>query len=129
MSEWIRSNLHTDQTKYVTNSQVNTTDNARKATNELINQGVNTDYVQCYNTHQKLILQDLVIESDIYNNSSYTSGVNWEIEKTPEAHPKNLEFNIDKPGTGPKKIGFNINVNDNEIDDMNNKKLAHSSVT
>ena len=43
INKWIRSNLHTDQTKYVTNSQVDTTNNTRRATNELINQRMNTD--------------------------------------------------------------------------------------
>ena len=104
MSDWIRSNLHTDQTKYITNSQVDTTNNARRATNELTKQGVNTDYVQCYNTNQESILLDMVTESDIYNNYSYASCVNWEIEKTPEAYPKKLEFNINRPETGMKEI-------------------------
>ena len=121
MNQWICSNrnLYTDQTKYVTNSKMNTTNTARRATNELINQGVNTDGVQCYNTHQEPIISNLVTESNIYNNYSYVSCVNWEIEKTPEAYLKNLEFNIDNPETGLKKIDFNINFNDNEINDMN----------
>ena len=76
-----------------------------------------------YNTHQKLILLNTVTESDIYNNYSYTSCVNWEIEKTSETPLKKLEFNIDKPETGLKKIGFNITTNNNEIDDMNDDKM------
>ena len=103
------------------------TNNARKATNELINQGVNTNGVQCYNTHQESILLDMVTESDIYNNYSYISCYNWEIEKTPEAHPKKLESNIDKPETSLKKIDFIINVNDNEINDMNDEEVVHLS--
>ena len=127
MSKWIRSNLHKDQTKYVTNSQVDTTNNVRRATDALINQGVNTDNVQCYNTHQESILSDVIIESDIYDNYSHTLCVDWKIEKTPEARSKKLEFNIDKPKTGLKKIDFNININDNEIDDMNSQEVVHSS--
>ena len=61
------------------------------------------------------------------NNYSYTLCVNWEIEKTPETHPKKLEFNIDKPGTGLKKIDFNIIVNNDEIDDINDNKVVHLS--
>ena len=68
---------------------------------------------------------DLVPESNIHDNYSYSSCVDWEIEKTPEAHPKKLEFNIDKPETGLKKIDFNIIVNNNEIDDMNNEAIVH----
>ena len=45
ISKWICSNLHIDQTKCVTNLQVNTTKNAKRAINELINQGVNIDGV------------------------------------------------------------------------------------
>ena len=46
MNEWIHDNLHTDQIKCVTNSQVHTTNNARRVTNELMNQGVNTAGIQ-----------------------------------------------------------------------------------
>ena len=88
---------------------------------------MNTDCVQCYNTHQKSILSDLVTESDIYDNYSYVSCINQKIEKTLEAHPKKIEFNINKPETDLKKIDFNIYVNDNEIDDMNDKEVVHPS--
>ena len=127
MVELININLHTDLIKYITDSQVHTSNNTRRAKNELINQGVTTDGVQYYNTHQESILLNIIIESDIYNNYNYVLCVNWEIEKTPEIHPKKLEFNIDKPETGLKKIDFNINVNVNEIDDMNNEKVFHPS--
>ena len=74
-----------------------------------------------------IILLDLVTESDIYNNYSYTPCVDWKIEKTPEAHPEKLEFNINKPGIDLKKIDFNINVKDDRIDDMNNEETVHPS--
>ena len=93
----------------------------------MINQGVKTADVQYYNTDQELILLNIVIESDIYNNHSYTSCVNWEIEKTPETHSKKLEFIIDKLETGLNMINFNITINDDEIDIMNNNKVVHSS--
>ena len=115
MIEWIDSNVHTDLIKYITDPQEHT----RRAKNKLIYQGVNTDGVQYYSTHQESILLNIVIESDIYDNSIYASCVNWSIDKTPETHPKKLEFNIDKSEKGLKKIDFKINVNDNEIDDMN----------
>ena len=60
-------------------------------------------------------------------NYSYASCVIWEIEKTPAIHPKKLEFNIDIPETGLKKIDFNIIINNNEIGDMNNNKIVHPS--
>ena len=85
------------------------------------------DSVKYYNTHQELILSNIVTESDIYNNYSYTSCVNWEIKKTPETCLKKLEFNINKSGTGLKKIDFNINVNNDEVDDINNKIVVHPS--
>ena len=102
MIDWIHSNLHTNLIKYITDPQIHTTNNARRTTNELMNQGVNTEGVQCYSTHQESILSDLVTGSDIYDNYSYASFVDWEIEKTPEAHPKKLEFNINKSETGLK---------------------------
>ena len=86
-----------------------------------------TDGVQYYNTHQESILLDLVTGNNIYDNYSHASCVDWEIEKTPEAHPKKLEFNIDKPETGLKKTDLNINVNDDEIDDMNDEEVVHPS--
>ena len=127
MNEWIHSNLHTDLIKYITDLQVHTTNNTRRATNELMNQGVKMDRVQEYNTNQESIILYLVTESDIYNNYSYASFVDWEIEKTPEAHPKKLEFNMDKPKTYLKKIDFNIIVNDNKINDMNDRGAVHPS--
>ena len=36
-----------------------------------------------------------------------------------------LEFNIDKPETGLKKIDFNIIINNNEIDDINGNTMVH----
>ena len=129
--KWINSNLYTNPIKCNTDPQEyptnDTTNDTRRAKNELINQGVKVDSVQYYNTHQESILSNVIIESDIYNNYSYTSCVNWIIEKTPETHTKKLEFNINKPETGLKKIDFNININDDEIDDMNNEIVVHPS--
>ena len=90
MNDWISNNLHTDFIKSITDSQMYTTNNARRTTNELTNQGVKTDGIQCYNTHQESIILDLVTESDIYNNYSHTSFVDWEIQKISEAHHENL---------------------------------------
>ena len=127
MSEWIKINLHTDLIKFITDPQKHTTNDTRRAKNELINEGVKTDGVQYYNTHQESIISNIITERDIYNNYSYASCVNWEIEKTPETHLKKLEFNIYKPETGLKKIDFHINVIDNEINDMNDEKVVHYS--
>ena len=75
----------------------------------------------------RINLSNTVTESDIHNYYSYTSRINWEIEKTPETHSKKIEFNIDKPETGLKKIYFNIITNNNEIDDMNDNEIVHPS--
>ena len=104
MVKWLDISLPTDLIEYTNNPQKHTTNNTRRAKSKLINQGVKTDGVQYYNTHQESILSNIVTESDIYNNYSYTSCINWEIEKTPETRPKKLEFNINKPGTGLKKM-------------------------
>ena len=48
-----------------------------------------------------------------------------EIEKTSEAPSKKLEFYIDNPGTGLKKIDFNIITNKDEMDDLNNDIRDH----
>ena len=44
-----------------------------------------------------------------------------------DSYLKKLEFNIDKPEAGLKKIDFNITVNNDEIDDMNNNKVVSPS--
>ena len=53
--------------------------------------------------------------------------MNREIKKTPETPSKKLEFNIGKPETGLKKIDFNMINNNDEIDDMNDNKMAYPS--
>ena len=68
MNDWMSNNHHSDLIRYITDSQVHTTNNARRGTNELMNQGVKPDGIQYYTTHQESILLDLVTESDIYNN-------------------------------------------------------------
>ena len=80
-----------------------------------------------YNTHQEVILSNTVTESDIYTNYSSTSYVNWKIEKTPKTHLKKLEFSIDRPEIGLKKIDFDIIANNDEIDDMNDDKIVYPS--
>ena len=120
-------NRRTNQVSYATKSLVHTTTDARIANNKLTNQGVTTAVDQCHNIHQESILLNTVTESDIYDNYSYTSCINWEIEKTPETHSKKLEFNIDKLETSLKKIDLNIIINNDEIDDMNDDKMVHPS--
>ena len=92
MNEWIYNNLHTDLIKYITDSQMYTTNNTRQTTNELTNKGLKTDSVQYYNTHQGSILLDLVTGSDIYNNYSHVSCVDWKIKKTPIVYSRYLIF-------------------------------------
>ena len=104
-----------------------TTNNTRRAKNKLINQGVKTTNVHYYNTDQELILSNIVTASDIYNNYSYNLCVIWEIKNTPETHPKGVEFYIDKPETGLKKIDINIIVNNEKIDDIDDNKMIHPS--
>ena len=126
-TEWIHMNLRTDQVNYTTKSEVYTTTDARIANNKSTNQGVKTADNQYHNIHQESMISNIITESDIYNNYSYTSCLNWEIEKTPEIHLKKLEFNIDKPETSLKKIDSNIINNNDEIDNMNDNKMVHPS--
>ena len=104
MTKWFDNDPHFSLTNYTTDHQEHTNIDTDKCGYKLINQGVKKTNNQYYNTHQKLILLNTVTESDIYNHYSYTSCVNWEIEKTSETPSKLLEFNIDKPETGLKKI-------------------------
>ena len=125
--DWIRINLHTDQVNYDNKSQAYTTTCVRTTSRKSINQGVEITDDQCHNIQQECILSNTVTENDIYDNCSYTSCINWEIEKTPETHSKKLEFNIDKPETSLKKIDFNIINNFDEIDDKNVNIMVHAS--
>ena len=120
-------NLRTNQANYDTNSQVHATTKARIVNDKPSNQGVMTADDQCHNTHQESVLLNTVTESDIYDNYSYTSFINWEIEKTPETYSKKIDFNIDKLETGLKKINFNIITNNDEINDMNDNEMVHPS--
>ena len=106
---------------------MHTTNEVIQVTNELMKQEMKPNGTQYYNIHQKSIILDLYTESDICDNFSYASYASWEIEKTPEANPKKLEFNINKPETDLKKINSNFNVNDNVINDMNNEETVHPS--
>ena len=110
MTEWSNSNPDLISTIY-----------------KLIIQGVKTFIDQYYNTYQKSILSNTVTDNDIYDNYSYTSCMNWEIEKTSETPSKKLEFYIDNPETGLKKTDFNIITNNNEIDDINYNNMYHSN--
>ena len=76
MIEWLDISLPSDLINSNTDHQGPTTNDTRKAKNELINQGVKTANVKYYNTDQESILSNVVTESDIYNNYSYTSCVN-----------------------------------------------------
>ena len=73
MGDWIRSNLHIDLIKYITNSQVHTTNDVIQVTNELMKQEVKSDGIQCYNIHHESILLDIFTDSDIYDNYSSVS--------------------------------------------------------
>ena len=90
-------------------------------------QGVKTHGIQYYTTHKELILSDYLQKVISTTIAIVHHFFDWEIEKTPEAHPEKLEFNINKPEKDLKKIDFNINANGNEIDAMNDKEAVHPS--
>ena len=116
-----------DVIKYMTDSQLYTSNDILQVMNELMKQEVKSNGIQCYNIHHESSLSDLIARSDIYNNDSYVLYADWKIEKIPEANPKKIEFNINKPNTDLKKIDFNINVNNDDIDDKNNEETVHPS--
>ena len=71
---------------------MHTTNNTRRATNGSMKKGMKIDGIQYYSTYQESILSELVAESDIYDNYNCASFVDWELEKTPEAHPKEVRI-------------------------------------
>ena len=46
--------------------------------------------VQCYNIHHESIILDIFTNGDFYDNDSYTSSVDWTIEKTPKIDLKKV---------------------------------------
>ena len=90
----IHINLCIDQVNYNNKSYVHTATNDRTTNSKSTNQGVKIAANQCHNIQQESILSNTVTESDIYNNYSYTSYINWDIGKTPEIYSKKLEFKI-----------------------------------
>ena len=123
--DWIYGNQHIDLIKYMTDSQVYISNNALQVMNDFMKQELTPDGIQYYQTHHKLFLLDLFPNGNIYDNDSYVFYADWKIEKTPEANPKKLKLSINKPETNLKKIDFNINVNNDEIDDKNHKEATH----
>ena len=103
MIKWFDSRPHTSLTKYIPDHQEHKYNDTRKKKYQLIDEGVKTTDNQYYITHKKSILSNTVTGNNIYNNYSYTSSVNWEIEKTPENPSKKSEFNNNKLETGLKQ--------------------------
>ena len=75
VTEWFNSDPPIILTKCTTDHQDYTNNNTDKDRYKLMNQGVKTTNDRYYNTHQKSILSNIVTESDIYDNYSYTSCV------------------------------------------------------
>ena len=67
--------------------------------------------IQFHKIHHESILLDLFSDNDLYDNDNYAFDADWKIGKKPE--------------TDLKKIVFDINVNNNEINDLNNKDTLH----
>ena len=57
------------------------------------------------------ISSNLFADNDLYDNDNYESDADLKIGKEPETDLKQIEFNID--------------VNNNEINDLNNKDAVH----
>ena len=73
----------------------------------MVKQEVTPDGIQFRNIHHESILPDLFASNDIYDYDSYVSDADWKVGKKPE--------------TDLKKIGFGIDVDVDEIDDLNNE--------
>ena len=109
--DWVHSNLHLDLTNYMVDSQVSITEDVIQVVNDMVKQEVIPGGIQFRNIHHELILLDLFTNNDIYDNDSYASDADWKVGKKPETH---LE-----------KIVFNIDVDNNEIDDLNDENAIH----
>ena len=69
---WIHINLHIDQVNNDNKSQVHTITDVRTTNNKSTNQGMEIADDRCHNIQQESILSNIVTESDIYDNYSYT---------------------------------------------------------
>ena len=66
----------------------NTKGDVRTTSSKSTNQEIEIADNQYHIIQQESILSNTVTENDIYDNYTYTSCINWEIEKTPETHSK-----------------------------------------
>ena len=57
MVDWIHGNRHVDLIKYMTDSQIYTSNEVIQVMNELMKQEVKSDSIQCYNIHQDRFYQ------------------------------------------------------------------------
>ena len=100
----VQHNLYLDLTNYIVNSHASIPKYVIQVVNDIEKQEVTPDRIQFRNIYHKSILSDIFADNDLYDKDSYASDPYWKIGKEPE--------------TNLKKIGFDINVNDNEIDDL-----------
>ena len=103
--DWVHSNLPIDLTNCTVDSQVSIPEDVIQVVNDMIKQEVTSDGIQFRNMHHhKSILLNLFANNDLYDDNSYASNADWKIGKKPE--------------TG-LKIEFDIDINDDEINDLN----------
>ena len=76
MIEWIIINLNTDLIKYIADPQEHTTNNTRRAKNELINQGAKTDgvHAEIYKNCILTIIQQIIQSQRFENVSTILKG-------------------------------------------------------
>ena len=86
-------------------------DDVIQVVNDIGKQEVAPDGIHFRNIHHESILLDLFANNGLYDNDSYASNADWKIGKKAEKYLK--------------KIEFNINVKNNEINDLNNKDAVH----
>ena len=107
----VRINLHLDITNCTIDSHVSIPEDVIQVVNDMGKQEVTLDGIQFCNIHHKSILLDLFVDNDLYDDNIYVSDAEQKITK--------------KPGIDPKKIEFNIDVNNNKMDDLYNKGEIH----
>ena len=92
-------------------SHLSISEDVIQVVNNIGKQDVKPDGIQFRNIHHKSILLNLLTDNDLYDNESYAFDTDWKIGKEPE--------------TNLKKIKFNIDVNNNEIDHLNDEDTVH----
>ena len=109
--DWVRSILHLDLTNCTVDSYMSIPKDVIKVVNDMGKQEITSDRIQLRNRHHKLILLDLFVDNDRNDDDSCASDTDQKIGKNLETYLMKIELDMD--------------IDNNEINDLNDKDAVH----